>query len=246
MKKRLVRFAVAAFVAAGLLAGARAPTAAQPSLGVSVGSRVYGEDHEFCLMSGAAITHYQADYSGDVFGVSASYVNSDVPCFEPPGNSVGASLVFPASALLSTGRYQGPVYLSQGGLITASVEVFPIAALLRVTNAEAFGRIDRLLRPFVGVGAGLLTDGEPAPPGGNRAVPTYSIRGFTAPLLSYGARLHLPSREGRISLLLQYRNSHLIVGDFDFETPDAERLAGDGETLTWGTLSIGASFRAGS
>lgn len=243
MRMRLGRFACAAVAVVGLLAGSTAPSAAQ--LGISVGSSVYSEDHDFCLMSGAAITHYQADYSGDVFGVSASYVNSDIPWLIPPGSSGGANLVFPASALVSAGRQQGPVYLSQGELITASVEVFPIAALLRLTDNDAFGRVDRLLRPFVGIGAGLLTDGEPAPPGENRAVPTYSIRGFTAPLLSYGARLHLPSREAPISLLLQYRNSHLFVGNFDFETPDAETIPGDGETLTWGTWSIGASFRIG-
>src|SRR5690554_6663278 len=59
MRIRLGRIASATFVAAGLLAGSDSSAAGQ--LGVSVGSSVYSDDHEFCIMSGAAITHYQAD-----------------------------------------------------------------------------------------------------------------------------------------------------------------------------------------
>jgi hypothetical protein len=239
---RLGRIAFAAFVAAGLLAGTGSRAAGQ--FGVSVGSSLYSDDHDFCIMSGAAITHYQLDYSGDVFGVSASYVNSNIPWLIPPGSG-GAALIVPAAALVAHSR-QGPVFLSQGELITASAEVFPLAAIDRFGEGDgAITRIDRFLRPFVGIGAALLTDGEPQPAGGGRSVPTYGIRGFVAPLLTYGARLHLPSRQAPISLLLQYRQNHLFVGEAEFETPDAERLSGDSETLTWGTWSIGASFRIG-
>lgn len=242
MRIRLGRIASATFVAAGLLAGSDSSAAGQ--LGVSVGSSVYSDDHEFCIMSGAAITHYQADYSADVFGVSASYVNSNIPWLIPPGSG-GAAAIVPAASLVANGQ-QGPVYLSQGELITASVELFPLAAIGRMGQGEGgITRIDRFLRPFVGIGGALLTDGEPQPAGGGRDVPTYAIRGFVAPILTYGARLHLPSREAPISLLLQYRQNHLFVGEAEFETPDAETLSGDSETLTWGTWSIGASFRIG-
>ena len=241
MRKRLVRFAVAGFVAAGLLAGARLPAEAQ--LGVSAGSSVYSEDHDFCLMSGAAVTHYQVDYSGDVFGVSASYINSDIPWIVPPPGS-GAALVVPISALVAASNQQENVYISQGELITLSAEVFPLALFDRERNT-GLGRADRFLRPFVSVGAALLTDGTAADPGGSRVAPTYGLRSFIAPVLGYGARLHLPSREAPISLLLQYRGTTLFVPDVEFETPDAEVLSADGERLSWGTWSIGASFRLG-
>jgi hypothetical protein len=106
-------------------------------------------------------------------------------------------------------------------------------------------RLDRNLRPYLGAGVLLVTDGDPAPAGSGRDLPTFGLRSFVAPVVTYGARLYLPSRQSRLGLVLQYRGNSAFVTGAEYEEPDGSLVDVGDETLTWGTWSVGVSFRVG-
>jgi hypothetical protein len=247
MRKRLgLSLAVPGFLLTFLVA---TPVTAQ--FGASVGANIYESD-EFCLNSEAFLTYAEASYGGDVAGVSASYANSDVPWLPIPGGG-GQNLVLPAAASVAAyrvpvGAQQETFFRSQGDAFQASVDIFVIGLARRIARGDEDGglaRIDRIVRPFVSAGVILTTDGDPAPAGDGRQLPTYGQEGYTAPTISYGARVYLPSRESRLGLLIQYRMTHAFVGDVNYVQPDGNTTPAGNETIDWGMLSVGLSFNVG-
>lgn len=224
---------VVAFGLAVVLVTLPSGGAAQTSLSLSVGNALYSDD-EFCLGSDAFITTYDASLDGSVFGASASYNNSDWP-WPPPGagGSGGAG---------GGGAQQGN-YLTHGDAFSAVAKLFPLTAIARAGGADGLRGIDQVVRPFVGVGVQISTDGEPAPAGGGRDLPTYGVRGQTNPLLTFGASLEVPMRASPLGLVVTYRHNVLFSGDFEIDTGDEQDLVISSENLDWGVLSVGVRIR---
>jgi hypothetical protein len=236
----------AVLVIGAALAASAAPTAAQ-DVSASFGSSFYDSD-EFCLNSSAFITDYSVGASGDLFGVSAAYDNSDWPWPPPFPTGGGGGLVVPAAFLRFPAARQEQFYLSQGEAFRVVADVFALELLRRVVGGDEEGglaRIDRFVRPVFGVGFQYSTDGETAAAGEGRNFPTYGVRGGTNLLIQYGARVYLPSREQRVRIQLEYRGTSMFVDSFELETPAGNILTRDGETLTWSDWSVGVSFRLG-
>lgn len=231
---------------AALLAGA-APAAAQDAF-ASFGSSFYDTD-EFCLNSSAFITDFSVGVSGDMVGVSAMYDNSDWPWPNPPGSTGGGGgLLVPVSYNVAAGAArQEQFYLRQGEAIQATVELYPLGILRRLSGERqgTLETIDRFLVPFVGAGVHYSGDGDTEEAGGSRNLPTYGLRSAARPIVTYGARLFLPGRDRRIRLQLQYNGSTMFVDEFEAVSPQGETLPIASENLTWGNWSVGVSLRLG-
>ena len=235
----------AMLVLATVLTTSAAPTAAQ-DVSASFGSSFYDSD-EFCLNSSAFITDFSVGVSGDMFGASAMYDNSDWPWPNPPGSTGGGGLVIPAAYYLGAGAAQEQFYMTQGEALQATVEAYPLGILRRLTGERegALETVDRFLVPFVGAGVHFSGDGETAEAGDGRNLPTYGLRSAARPIVTYGARLFLPGRDRKVRLLLQYNGSTMLVDEFEAVSPLGETLTIDSENLTWGNWSVGVSLRVG-
>lgn len=207
---------------------------AQTGLSLSVGNALYSDD-AFCLGSDAFITSYDASLDGSVFGASASYNNSDWP-WPPPGT--GGS-----GGGAGGGAAQQGNYLTHGDAFSVVAKLFPLTAIARSGGADGLRSVDRILRPFIGVGVQVSTDGEPAPAGGGRDLPTYGVRGQTNPLLAFGASLEVPMRASPLGLVVTYRHTVLFSGDFEIDTGAQQDLVIPSATLNWGTVSVGVRIR---
>lgn len=189
----------------------------------------------FCVGTDAFINTYHAGVDGTLVGAEASFNNSAWPWPPiPPSGTGGGS---------GGGAFQGR-YLSQGDAIAASVKAYPVAIIQRI-GAEGLAPIDRLVRPFVGVGLQRTSDGDTAPAGQEFDLPLFGIRGQTAPLLTLGVAAHLPGRDSRLGLVVEYRRNYWFAGEFEVETDTGEVFTTESETLEWGEFNVGFRLRLG-
>jgi hypothetical protein len=212
---------------------------AQTNLTLTTGSAVYSSD-AFCLDSGAALTNFSAGIDGSVVGGELMFSNGAWPWPPPPGSG-GSFAVFSGSGLR-----QEENFLTHGNAIAGVIKVFPVAVIQRMGLDGLLGNVDRYVRPYLAAGVHSSTDGETAPAGGGRDVPTYSVQGQTNFIFSYGASALLPGRDAKLGLVVEYRGSHLFAGDFDIETDEGTTQTIDGENLRFGAWSVGFRYRLGS
>lgn len=230
---RAVSAVVASAAAVLLCVTGAGEASAQNNLTLSLGQAIYSSD-EFCLDTEAFITDYQLGYEGSVVGAEVSYGrNWPWPPVGPPGGGDGGG---------EAGHgHQEERYLSRGDAFSAVVKLFPFGAL---GNREGGLRsFDRIVRPFIAAGLHVSSDGEPAPPGDGRNLPTWGVGGQTAPLLAVGASLELPARDERFGVIITYRQNFLFAGDFEIDRGELPPETVAGETLDWGVLSAGVRIR---
>lgn len=247
-----VRAAVLAIVLAG---SSTVSAAAQGDVSLTGGSGVYESD-AFCLDTNATFSVIEVSGGGDLVGASVAYSNGAWPWTGPPPAAAlglgpfagGVSLNREGQGKASRSRaFQEEAFLTNGDAVRIMAETFPVAFLSRLPGQRegTLGDINRYVRPFIGAGLHISGDGETAPPGNGRELPTFGLEGSTNFILSYGARVYLPGRDMPVRAVLSYRGNTMFVSDVVYRTPDNGTLRGDGETLTWGEWGIGLSLRIG-
>ena len=226
-------------IAVMLLGVATIASDAQTNFTLTAGSSVYSSD-AFCLDSGAALTNFGAGVEGDLVGGEFSFINGAWPWPPPPGS--GGSF----AAFSGAQSFRQPEnYLTHGNALSGLVKVFPVALVQRLGLDGLLGSVDRYVRPYLGAGVHSSMDGEAAPAGDGRTLPTYSVQGQTNLIFSYGVSALLPGRDSRLGLVVDYRGSHLFAGDFDIETDDGETLTIEGDNLRYGAWGVGLRVRLG-
>lgn len=213
--------------------------AAAQDVYAALGSSLYSDD-PFCLSTSAALSSAQIGVSGDAFGVSAAYNNSNWPWPKPPPPPPGGLVVPGASYSLLGASRQESNYLTHGDAFRAVLELFPLGLLPGLRESTA--NLRRYIKPFVGAGVQISTDGETSPAGGDRDLPTYAVLGSTDLLISYGASAVVPLGD-RFGIHLQLRGNTLFAGDIEIETPDGQTLVSEDNRLNWGEWLVGLNLR---
>jgi hypothetical protein len=229
-------------LATPLLCAAFAENAsAQVNFWVAGGASTYGGD-EFCLESQATITSISAGVENSWLGGEAEYNNSDWPWPNPGSGDEPANYV--AGRLLRSGfGRQETNYQTHGNAFRASVKLFALPLLRQVGLDGLLGNIDRFVRPYLGVGVQVSTDGDTSDPTSNRPLPVFAIQGSTNIFVTYGISALLPAKDTRIGLIVGYKGSTLFDNEVELETNTGEIQTVDTENLRWGQWSVGLRFR---
>jgi hypothetical protein len=222
---RSARIALLAFCLAGWgLAASPERTEGQvqaliPSrlLSLSLGQALASYDDD-CDDPESFLTHARASLITGRYGVSVAYVHEDWPW--PPDEELG-----------------GEFLLRHGDAFQLVGEAYPLGFL-------PFGesRVGRMLRPFVGAGVQVSGDGEP---GGAAGRAVYAVGGSVDPIAVVGASLFVRTSVLPTNIHIQYRHTALFASDFELQGPTGGVVEVDGETLTWGELSVGFSIPIG-
>jgi hypothetical protein len=224
---RLIAHLPSALLLAGVaLAGGAVKAQAQAPAQVLIGARQlsihlghtpvsYDDD---CDDPFSFFTSARLSFAGDRFGGSVAYVHEDWPW--PPEEEL-----------------EGQFLLRHGDAFQAMAELYPLGFL-----GVGDTRIGRMIRPFVGVGAQVSRDGDRT--AGPTGLTVYGVRGSVDPVAAAGASLFLRPSILPATILVQYRQTALFSSDFELQGPQGV-IELDGETSTWGDLSIGVSFGVG-
>jgi len=234
------KWAVQALALAGLLA----PLAAAPAAAQYVyltGGNTASADDPFCQDPTSAITMLSAGYSDPLYGISAEYNTGDWPWVPPPPDgSTGAlrsrRLADPVAASLaaSAGAAAG-TFLTHGWSLQFMAQINPAKFVASGVN--------RYVRPFIGLGLHISTDGTTRPDTGNG--PTFAVRGQTRPFIAYGANGFLDITS-RLGVTAGYRGTSVFFGDFEFDTPSGEVETAGGKTLNSRSWAFGFTYRLGN
>jgi hypothetical protein len=229
-----------------ILAGVASNTAdAQTNLTLTAGSSVYSSD-AFCLDSGAALTNFGAGVEGSVFGGEVMFINGAWP-WPCPAGGCGGGTGFNLVGFSGQGRLSQPSsYLTHGNAVLGVVKLFPVPLVQRFGLDGLLGAVDQYVRPYIGVGVQISSDGETASAGGARLLPTYSVKGRTDFVITYGAAALLPGRDTRLGLVVEYRGARTLGNEIEVETDDGRTLESDGSSLKWGQWGVGLRIRLGS
>jgi hypothetical protein len=235
--KRFTPFGAVA-IAVVLSVWSTSPAAAQDFY-AALGSSLYSDD-PFCLSTSAALSSAQVGVGGDAVGVSASYNNSNWPWPKPPPPPPGGLVVPGATFSLAASRQQETFYQTHGDAFQAVLELFPLGLLPGLRESTV--NVRRYIKPFLGVGVQVSTDGEPAAVGVNGDLPTYAVLGSTDLLVAYGASATVPLND-RLGIHLQFRGNTLFAGDIELEGPNGETLISEDNRLNWATWLVGLNLR---
>jgi hypothetical protein len=205
----------------------------------ALGSSLYSDD-PFCLSTSASLSSAQIGVGGSGIGVSASYNNSNWPWPKPPPPPPGGAVVSGVAYSVSSGQQQASYYLTHGDAYRAMLEIFPLGLLPGLRESTA--NLRRYIKPLLGVGVQVSTDGEPAATGVNGNLPTYAVKGGTDLVISYGASAVVPFSD-RLGLHLQFRGNTLFAGDVELEGPGGESLISEDNRLSWGEWLVGLNIR---
>jgi hypothetical protein len=235
--KRFTPFGAVA-IAVVLSAWSTSRAAAQ-DLYAALGSSLYSDD-PFCLSTSAALSTAQIGVGGDAIGVSASYNNSNWPWPKPPPPPPGGLVVPGAHFSLASGQQQEAFFQTHGDAFRAVLELFPLGFVPGLRESTV--NVRRYIKPFLGVGVQVSTDGEAAAAGVNGPQPTYAVLGSTDLLLAYGASATVPLND-RLGIHLQFRGNTLFAGDIELEGPNGETLISEDNRLNWGEWLVGLNLR---
>jgi hypothetical protein len=222
------RVAVWCFGLAIMATWSAAPAVAQqddqPNLfHVRIGNPLSGDD-PFCLYPSATFPLIAFGFDTPRWGIQVERIADDWP--------------WPDEGALAPPAGAPNLFLSHGDAYQASAHV-------NVASFFAEG-INRIVRPFVGVGIHHSTDGEAAPASGSDG-PTYGVRGQTRPFYVVGANAFVPfGAGGRFGATAGYRLTSILAGDFEFDTPPGVTQGTvDGRTLTSHLWAVGFTLRVG-
>jgi len=238
--------AVGVTAVAVVVSGAGSATVhAQTNLTLTTGSAVYSSD-AFCLDSGAALTNFGAGIDGSVVGGELMFSNGAWP-WPCPAGGCGGGTGFSLVGFSGQGSVSQPSsYLTHGNAFQGVVKLFPVPLVQRFGLDGLLGAVDQYVRPYIGVGVQVSSDGETAPAGGGRVLPTYSVQGRTDFVITYGAAALLPGRETRLGLMVEYRGAQTLGNEIEVETDDGRTLESDGSSLKWGQWGVGLRIRLGN
>jgi hypothetical protein len=207
---------------AGLaLAIASSPAYAQVGLSTTFGAGLYGSDAA-CPKPGATVTTYRAAFETPFIGVSGTFNNEDYPW--PPTDDGLSS-------------FHQEEILNHGDALQLAIELFPLR--LFGTGAR---NLSNYLKPFIGVGFHSSKDGEAAPPDANQPLETLGVKGATDLMLTFGAKITVPTGD-KFGIRLEMRGNSVFAGEFEEETSSGGTIRVDGKTLTWGEYSVGFIYR---
>jgi len=169
----------------------------------------------FCVDPDDWLTTFRLSVERGAFGVSVASVAAYPWPIPPP-------------------LLEGSAFIDRGTAYQVGVQVDPLRLLTSAT-----GGVTRFVRPFVGGGVHLSTDGEPAAAGVNGDEPTAAIQGGTDAFVTYGARVTVPVGDSRLGLFGEVRGTSVFDGGKTFVDEVGERLESDSRTLTWAEFSVG-------
>jgi hypothetical protein len=234
----------ALFLCACAVSLAARPAVAQINIYGTFGSAGYDDD-EFCLGSDAAITSIGVGVDGTVLGGEVGYNNSDWPWPPRPGTGNNGAFSVAGRGAFSRAQ-QEERYLTHGNAFTGMIKLFPLPILRTLGLDGLLGTADRFVRPFVGVGVQISTDGTTSAAGDARPLPTDAVKGSTNLVVTYGATVLLPGRDTPIGLILGYRGAKLFANEVDIETAAGQTETVDAGSLSWTEWSVGFRYRLGS
>jgi hypothetical protein len=219
---RPVSSIAAAMVAAGCLVPASAVKAQEAitlgdtpvSILLSAARAEYGRD-ELCIDPDDWLTTFRLSLERGAFGLSVASVAAYPWPIPPPD-------------------IRGQAFLDRGNALQVGLEVDPLRLL-----GAADGDIGGFLRPFVGGGVHLSTDGDAAGPGVNGPERTVAVEGGADPFVTYGARLSVPVGDGRFGVFGEVRGNSVFDGGKSLVDPSGERLESESGTLNWAEFSVG-------
>lgn len=207
------RKAVTALAFAFVALPLAASSAAAQTYGFLSFGNAASSDDPFCEDPTALITMIAAGVSTPLFGATVEYNNGDYPW--PPMEE-------------STGEF-----LTHGAALQLMASVNPAQFVAR--------GLSQYVRPFVGVGLHIGSDGETR----TGTVPTNAVLGQTRPFIAYGANAILPIGS-RLGVTAGYRGTSVLFGDFEIDTPGGATETIGGKTLTAHSLNVGFLVRLGS
>ncbi len=235
MRNTVIAGTVALITGVVLTSATPGQAAGQTFAYASLGNSAYGESGDFCLDPGAFFTSLELGVSGGLLGGSAQYINGDWPWPNrpPPGSG----------ALVRGVRFSGAGGVQESVLLRHG-RAFQFMAQFNPARVVSEG-VNRFVRPFVGVGVHISTDGDPAAAANGQPV-VYGIKGQTRPFVAYGVNGLLPLG-ARVGLTAGYRGTSVFFGDFQYVTPQGTAVEpSPGQTLTSGIWTVGATIRVGS
>lgn len=193
----------------------RGEAAGQNFLYARLGNASFSDD-PFCLESTAFFTSITVGYDSPLFGVSVERINNDWPWPDDPPDPPGGDEIF----------------LTNGSAFQVMAHVNPVVFVNR--------RVNDYVRPFVGVGLHIATDGEAET---TAAGDVFGVRGQTRPFIAYGLNGYVPF--GRVGLTATYRRNTIFFNDFELESPQGAVIEAGGGARSSGTWAVGVTFRLG-